>query len=885
MSVICNNCNKENRTEALYCRFCGEDISLQKKQEQKNPEPKTPDIPLPKLDLPKSPEEPGKEEPKYKDVVPEDNREEKVDDFDYAGLNEIRAKLQKTISLMKIQQVQKSRGLVLPEKTTVFIFQGESGTGKTLVANAFIKDLKLSGCLSSSRVIKTDMKKFMKEYQSEDKISAWLKAENPLPAVIFIDDIQTNINELHDLLKGLTDSNKQVLCILAGTRDPIMSFMKEHPEDSKLITDFYDFPRASDELLGEILRRKLVESNLNFDENVEANLVTCVSETRLKSDGKFQNAWLVEKEIFQKILSNMSQRLEKMTDADNGDYITVKVEDLGVKNRRLSTEEVLKKLDEMIGLNDVKAAVKQIGNLIQLNKEREKQGIKSKMAPIHIVFTGNPGTGKTTVARLLGQLFNSLGLLPTSKVIETDRSGMVAGYVGQTAPLVNQRCDEAMGGVLFIDEAYSITQGNDGFGKEAIDALLKRMEDDRGKFIVIAAGYKNEMESFIQANPGLKSRFTHFIHLNDYNPDELYELFVLYANSAKYKVTDDAVPLIKKYIKDLYDNKGKDFANGRTTRNFFDDTIRKTSSRVAALPAEQRTLDSMTTITADDLPKVEAPQSIDEVLAELDGMIGMTEVKEKVRELAETIQMNKEREKKLGTMEKTPAIHIVFTGNPGTGKTTVARILGKLFNVMGLLPTSKVVETDRSGMVAGYVGQTAPLVNQRCDEAMGGVLFIDEAYSITEGIGGYGQEAIDALLKRMEDDRGKFVVIAAGYKFEMESFIEANPGLKSRFTHFIHLNDYNPDELFQLFELYAKKGNITVTNEAAVKAKAYIQNLYDNKDENFANGRDIRNFYDETIRHMNSRIAKLNEEERTPEVLTTLTQDDVEDIDSSTADN
>ncbi|MCR5622995.1 MAG: AAA family ATPase [Treponema sp.] len=858
MSVKCQKCNRENRDAALFCRFCGDDLSLQKK-------------PVPKVEPKKVPEE----DPKYKEIKAEEAEEEPVDDFDYAGLDEIRSKLQKFISLMNMQKIQRQHGLVLEESTTVFVFQGESGTGKTLVANSFIKDLKLSGCLPSTRIIKTDLKKFMKEYPSEEKISAWLRSENPLPGVIFIDDIQNVIDSFHEVLKGLTADSRPVVCILAGTKEPIARFIKDHPEDAKLVTDFYNFPRSEEELLAEILRRKLVASNMKFDQQVEDNLVPCVSEARMHPDCKFQNAWLVEKEIFQKISSNMSSRIQKMPNPAGDDFITVKLEDLAVKNRKLTTEEVLEKLDEMIGLDDVKKAVKQIGNLIQMNKEREKQGIKSKITPIHIVFTGNPGTGKTTVARLLGQLFNSLGLLPTAKFVETDRSGMVAPYVGQTAPLVNKRCDEAMGGILFIDEAYNIVEGGGSFGQESVAALLKRMEDDRGKFVVIAAGYKNEMDDFIKANPGLQSRFTHFIHLPDYNPDELYRLFVLYANSAKYTVEENAVPVIKNYIKELYDNKGKEFANGRTIRNFFDETCRKTASRVSLLPEEQRTVETMTTITLADLPVAKAPESVDEVLAELDDMIGMEEVKVKVRELAETIMMNKERERKLGTKEKAPAIHIVFTGNPGTGKTTVARILGKLFHVMGLLPTARVVETDRSGMVAPYLGQTAPLVNKRCDEAMGGILFIDEAYSIAEGVGGYGQEAIAALLKRMEDDRGKFVVIAAGYQFEMQDFLSANPGFESRFTHKIHLKDYNPDELMQLFELYAQKGNCNLTAQARDRAKSVIQNIYDTKDFTFANGRTIRNLYDESIRHMNSRIAKLPEEERTPEVLTTMLDTDI----------
>jgi SpoVK/Ycf46/Vps4 family AAA+-type ATPase len=220
------------------------------------------------------------------------------------------------------------------------------------------------------------------------------------------------------------------------------------------------------------------------------------------------------------------------------------------------------------------------------------------------VFTGNPGTGKTTVARKLGALFQTMGLLPGSKVVEVDRSKLVASYVGQTAPQVNKVCDDAMGGILFIDEAYTLKGGgSNDFGQEAIDTLLKRMEDDRGKFVVIAAGYEHNMEEFIQSNPGLQSRFTHFLHLADYQPDELFAIFESMAKQNSYTIADDARETAKEVIEEIYRNRGQDFANGRTMRNLFDETKRRLAGRISALSKEERTKDVLTTITAADIPR------------------------------------------------------------------------------------------------------------------------------------------------------------------------------------------------------------------------------------------------------------------------------------------
>jgi SpoVK/Ycf46/Vps4 family AAA+-type ATPase len=470
-------------------------------------------------------------------------------------------------------------------------------------------------------------------------------------------------------------------------------------------------------------------------------------------------------------------------------------------------------------------------------------------------------------------------LLPPPDVIEKDKSGMVGQYVGQTPKLVNQVCDDAMGAILFVDEAYTLAgeQGAiDSFGKEAIETLMKRMEDDRGKFVVIAAGYKKEMERFLNANPGMKSRFTHYIHLEDYNPEELYAIFGSMVTAQRYVLAEDAKEYAKEAIADIHQNRGNDFANGRTMRNLCDEVIRRLGDRVASLSKEERTMAVLTTITAADIPyKKQKIPGVEEVLADLDGMIGLAEVKQTVRTLAQAIMIEKEKEEQ-GLKGQAQAIHIVFTGSPGTGKTTVARKLGALFQTMGLLPSSKVIEADRAKLVASYVGQTAPQVNKVCDDAMGGILFIDEAYTLkgAEGSNDFGQEAIDTLLKRMEDDRGKFVVIAAGYEHNMEIFIQSNPGLKSRFTHFIHLADYKPDELFAIYVSMAKQNGYAITDDAQVLAKEAIEAIYRSRGQDFANGRTMRNLFDETKRRLASRIALLSKEERA-NVLTLITAEDI----------
>ncbi|MGK7882902.1 MAG: AAA family ATPase [Crocosphaera sp.] len=245
-------------------------------------------------------------------------------------------------------------------------------------------------------------------------------------------------------------------------------------------------------------------------------------------------------------------------------------------------EEQLKELDKLIGLNHLKDEVRQYINFLKVQKLREKQGLQPVPITLHSVFCGSPGTGKTTVARLMGQIYQHLGILKKGHLIETDRSGMVAGYVGQTAQRVDELVNSALDGVLFIDEAYAlkpVDPGND-FGQEAINMLLKRMEDYRDRLVVIVAGYGNEMNRFINSNPGLKSRFSRYFYFEDYTPQELVEIFDTFCKQHRYTLTEAAKDVLLTRFKELYNHRDKSFGNGRLVRNMFEKAIEKQANRL-----------------------------------------------------------------------------------------------------------------------------------------------------------------------------------------------------------------------------------------------------------------------------------------------------------------
>lgn len=242
-----------------------------------------------------------------------------------------------------------------------------------------------------------------------------------------------------------------------------------------------------------------------------------------------------------------------------------------------------KELDELIGLDAVKAEVRSLANYVKVQKQRQEKGLKTPNLSYHLVFTGSPGTGKTTVARIVARIYKDLGILKKGHLVETDRSGLIGQYVGQTAPRVNQMCDSALNGVLFIDEAYAITQSDAGadYGKEAVATLLKRMEDDRDRLVVIVAGYTNEMKKFIDTNPGLQSRFNRYIHFPDYSSDDLYKIFRQYLKKNQYTITKEAANYLKERLDYAVEHKDRNFGNARFVRNTFEKTIQAQANRIA----------------------------------------------------------------------------------------------------------------------------------------------------------------------------------------------------------------------------------------------------------------------------------------------------------------
>ncbi len=561
---------------------------------------------------------------------------------------------------------------------------------------------------------------------------------------------------------------------------------------------------------------------------------------------------------------------------------------------QISVDDAMAELDAMIGMTPVKEQVRSIAASIEAARRRAVAGVSTEKPMRHFVFLGPPGTGKTTVARALAKIFYAFGLLDTPDVLEAHRADLVGEYLGATAIKTNQLVDSALGRVLFIDEAYSLVNEGDGqtdrFGSEAVQTLLKRAEDNREELIIILAGYEKQMESFLASNPGLASRFATRLKFPSYSPPEMLALAESALDRRGEVLDPDARPVLWRTFEEVGRRRIADeLGNGRFVRSLLEKAGQARDVRVMTGPAEPAAED-LVTIRAGDLEQAfaeltsrlrgyEDTPTVEGAIAELDELIGLEPVKQQVRAIAAQLRAARMRDTR-GLTSQPPARHFVFTGPPGTGKTTVARILGRIFAALGLLVRPEVVEAHRADLVGEHLGSTAIKTNKLVDSAMGGVLFIDEAYSLhNDGYSGgdaFGAEAVQTLLKRAEDDRDRLVIVLAGYPDDMDRFLRSNPGLASRFSTRVTFPSYQPRDLVRISLLLAEQaGDMFEPSAVEVLGGIFAHACQARRIDELGNGRFARSLLERACACRDVRVVRLGEQ-ATAEDLTTVTAADVE---------
>ena len=576
----------------------------------------------------------------------------------------------------------------------------------------------------------------------------------------------------------------------------------------------------------------------------------------------------------------------KTTNEEKEEQPVIEVDDRPLK-------EILVDLDKLVGLDEIKKKVREYIDYVIFLQYRKDKGIEEENEiNLHSVFTGNPGTGKTTVVKLLGKIYYAMGLLSKGHVHAVESSDLISAYVRQTGKNAKEVIEKARGGILFIDEAYMLYKegATNDFGPEAVAALITEMSDGPGDIAIIMAGYPKEMEHLINSNPGLKSRIRNHYHFDDFTPDELVDIGKYAADEKEVVLSRDALAKLKKIVTDAYRKRDRTFGNARLVNSMVDEAKMNLGIRlVRDVKEEELTKKMLSTIKAKDVEDlsegdiakrlkldIDTPL-LEEALAELNALTGLNPIKQEVNDLIRLTKYYREMDRDI---LKAFSLHTVFLGNPGTGKTTVARIIGKVYKALGMLERGHLIDADGSDLVAGYVGQTFTKTKDLVKRAMGGILFIDEAYAITEGgskPGGhdFGKKAIAALIKEMEDHRGEFGVIVAGYTQNMKRFLESNPGVKSRFDRTFHFEDFSEEELWEIaVSMFAQKG-IKADAKAEKHIRKYISHLYKTRNKFFGNARSIRKLVERAYRSQELRMADLPKSKRTKKMMSTVTVEDL----------
>lgn len=639
-----------------------------------------------------------------------------------------------------------------------------------------------------------------------------------------------------EILAAKLKSEPTVTVVLSGRRDEVTQLVNSCPSANDYFTYRFHFDDMEPDALTDIAVKYAAENGYSFADDAMKVLHNYFSYEYKVRGSEFGNVRLVHHVVDDLILPSLIRRVVKDDDLEKDkERATVIIADDIPKVRQRDPKKAIEKLESLVGLENIKQSVMAHASLVNLNNKRMELGLFNHMPPMHMVFTGNPGTGKTTVAELIGEIYYGMGVLSSGHLVEVDRSKLVGQYIGDTEKNTLNAIKSAAGGVLFIDEAYNLFTNDPDrrdFGMRVIETLLTYLSLEKTNMIVILAGYTIEMEHLLQSNPGLKSRFSYIFHFNDYTPEQLMKIGGFVMKKEHYEITPEAEKKLTQYVINAYSNKDEHFGNGRfVTRLLTTKIIPNVSSRLYKMDSASISREDLVTITEADIPDVVESHStflwdsaiIDDALDQLGELAGLEHVKRALNEYVVMLRANSLRKIPMDRNQMT--WH--FLGNTGTGKSTVAEILCRIMQGAGLLPTShfSILNIEEFANLANPMA----VIEKTMLKASDGMLFLDLD---SPNYGNYNVDFLQFWIenKRKELNMNLAVVIArtndngdaVARNLIQHGVVPSN--------HILVFEDFTTTELMGVFVYLLKKQfGLDIADDARAAIVNCIEQLYRNR--------------------------------------------------------
>jgi len=715
-----------------------------------------------------------------------------------------------------------------------YVLTGNEGVGKSEAVQEIYQRLIVL-CGLQKCVVEDAVNMFETNVGFENAMQNVCK-DNILLYIKNADFLDTKLNSnsksgLDDLCNCM-DRMKNSVVVLSGKRGKLLEMIRGHEKAREYFSYFFHFDDLTPEQLFQYMAEYVNSRNYLFDPATELAFRDYLNVKYKMRGANFRNVCFLQDVFENDIVPRMSERVMKQNlPPEQMDLCTILPEDLP-EIQQPDIDEAVRKLKSLVGLENVKKQILDHTALVKLNSLRASKGMYNRNPPMHMVFTGNPGTGKTTIAKYIGEIYHSIGVLSSGHVVVTERTKLVSEWIGGTEINTEKAINSASGGVLFIDEAYNLfTESTDkrDFGMRVIETLLTHLSADDPDMIVILAGYTDEMERMLEANPGMKSRFPYVLHFDDYTPKELMQIGKSVLENERYKITPEAEKKLAKYIINEYDHKDEHFGNGRfVTRLITTHIIPALSNRLLTKPVDEISVEEMMTVEACDIPDVLShefkPREIDEtILSEsferLDGLISLHNAKQALHDF---VDISKLRHKN-GTLKMTAqSICWDFIGKTGTGKGTVAEILGRLLQGLGILKRGQTVSVNADELTGGDFYQ---VLGKAVDDAKDGLLFLDMDAPNDSNLNLSHLRVW--IINRLRESEQTTALVFGQVKVEEDAIAQdlAENGIAS-YGNTIIFDDYTSEELVEIMEsLLMRDYQLEMKPAAKEKIVKYLEGI------------------------------------------------------------